>query len=254
MFAHARELAQKGGEVLPAARDRAQVHGEVRPFYAPKLDIGVKLHAHLKRRVLPLVARAIEVDGVGEAVRLHAAGLLGRLLLGDVVERQAAVGLVIGLCLARLVGHGHVCAVLARLAGGGGGGIGGVFLLLARLGLTACGFLGRHAVPGLVVVGKERRGQLRELLVVHPLVGEVAVQGLGGELRAFRLKLGEGGGLARGARACRCRERQLGDDRLDGYIACSIPTRSVHARVGEGVQKHVVQHDVQVCARKLFRA
>ena len=105
-----------------------------------------------------------------------------------------------------------------------------------------------------MVVGKERRGQLRELLVVHPLVGEVAVQGLGGELRAFRLKLGEGGGLARGARACRCRERQLGDDRLDGYIACSIPTRSVHARVGEGVQKHVVQHDVQVCARKLFRA
>ena len=80
----------------------------------------------------------------------------------------------------------------------------------------------------------------------------MAVQGLGGELRAFRLKLGEGGGLARGARACRCRERQLGDDRLDGYIACSIPTRSVHARVGEGVQKHVVQHDVQVCARKLF--
>ena len=254
MLAHARELAQKGGEVLPAARDRAQVHGEVGPFHAPKLDIGVKLHAHFQRRVLPLVARAIEVDGVGEAVRLHAAGLLGRLLLGDVVERQAAVGLVVGLGLARLVGHGHVRAVLARLAGGGGGGIGGVFLLLARLGLTTRGLLGRHAVPGLVIVGKEGRGQLRKLLVVHPLVGKVAVQGLGGELRTFGLKLGERGGLARGARACRGGQCQLGDDRFDGYVARGIPARGVHVRVGEGVQKHVVQHDVQVRARKLLRA
>ena len=122
------------------------------------------------------------------------------------------------------------------------------------MGLTARGFLGSHAVPGLVIVGNEGRGQLRELLVVHPLVGEVAVQGLGGELRAFGLKLGERGGLARGARACRGRKRQLGDDRLDGYIACGIPARSVHVRVGEGVQEHVMQHDVQVCARKLLRA
>ena len=165
MLAHARELAQESGEVLLAARDRAQIHGKVRPFHAPELDIGVKLHAHFQRRVLPLVTRAVEVDGVGEAVGLHAARLLGRLFLGDVVERQAAVGLVVGFGLARLVGHGHVRAVLARLAGGGGGGIGGVFLLLARLGLTACRLLGRHAVPGFVVVGEEGRGKLREFLV-----------------------------------------------------------------------------------------
>ena len=85
------------------------------------------------------------------------------------------MGLVIGLCLARLVGHGHVRAVLARLAGSGGGGIGGVLLLLARLGLTTRGLLGRHAVPGLVVVGDEGRSQLCEFLAVHSLVGEVAV-------------------------------------------------------------------------------
>ena len=254
MLAHACELAQESGEVLPAARDRAQVHGKVRPFHAPKLDIGVKLHAHLKRRVLPLVARAIEVNGVGETVGLHAAGLLGRLLLGDVVERQAAVGLVIGLGLACLVGHGHVRAVLARLAGGGGGGVGSVFLLLARLGLTAGGFLGCHAVPGFVIVGDEGSGKLRELLVVHSLVGEIAVERLGRELRAFRLKLSERRRLTCGARACRGRQRQLGDDRFDGYVACGIPARGVHVRVGEGVQKHVVQHDVQVRTSKLFRA
>ena len=85
------------------------------------------------------------------------------------------MGLVVGLGLARLVGHGHVRAVLACLAGGGGGGIGGVFLLLARLGLTACCLLGSHAVPGFVVIGDEGRGQLCEFLVVHSLVGEVAV-------------------------------------------------------------------------------
>ena len=72
--------------------------------------------------------------------------------------------------------------------------------------------------------------------------------------RARRLLLSERRRLKCGARACRGRQRQLGDDCFNGYVACGIPARGVHVRVGEGVQKHVVQHDMQVRARKLLRA
>ena len=53
--AHPGELAQELAIVLLLARHGAQVHGKVRALDAPQLRVGVKLHAHLVGRALPLL-------------------------------------------------------------------------------------------------------------------------------------------------------------------------------------------------------
>ena len=55
LLAHPGELAQELAIVLLLARHGAQVHGKVRALDAPQLRVGVKLHAHLVGRALPLL-------------------------------------------------------------------------------------------------------------------------------------------------------------------------------------------------------
>ena len=251
VLAHVGELAQKRPVVLLFARDGAQVQGEVRPLLAPQLRVRVQLDARLERGVFPLLARPVEVDRVGEALTKGARGVLGRLLALDVVGVHAAMG---GVAFLGGRGFGGHLGVGAALVGTGGGRCGVRVALLGALaaaGIAAARALGgEHAVPRLVVVRVERRAQFGQLLVGKPFVREVAVHRLGGGQRQGGVDARERGLLARGAGGARGRQVELADDALHDDVASRVPAGDVHLLAGVGVQKHVVQHDVQVGARE----
>ena len=88
----------------------AQVHGKVRTFDAPQLRVGIQLDAHFQGGVFPLLAGAVELHGVGEALANGAGGVLGRVLLGDVGGVHRSVRLVGIGNVGGLIGDVHVGA------------------------------------------------------------------------------------------------------------------------------------------------
>ena len=203
----------------------AQVHGKVRTFDAPQLRVGIQLDAHFQGGVFPLLAGAIELDGVGEALADGPCGVLGRVLLGDVGGVHGAMGLVGVGCVSGFVRYVHVGAGSIGL-GGGSARATLAFGCLARLARCVFSFGNDDGMPGAMVVHVETSAEAGELVVGcagGALVAQGGVDTLGSHeagLFGHALQLG-----TRGCRLGRARGRkiELVDHRFHHHVAGDVP-------------------------------